>query len=154
MPEGKELNGASKSGAKSDAIEKSPEPSITLPPVSPPQTIAPMQFNQQVNFSIQQIPTSAWDRLSSEQILEISKEIISQNDSADKRQFDYAMEEIKHSSGGKRLSVICGSVVTAIAYGIAGYLATHEQTMVAACIALPVTTVLAVIIGNRFMDRQ
>jgi hypothetical protein len=127
---------------------------VQLPPLKPPQTIAPVQFNQQVNLSIQQIPTSAWDKLSSEQILEVSKQIIGQVDAADKRQYEYAMEEIRHSSSGKRMAVICGSVVTAAGYLISGYLAAHGQSLVAACISLPITTVLAVLVGSRFIDRS
>lgn len=130
-----------------------PTPEVQLPPLRPPQTIAPVQFNQQVNLSIQQIPSSAWDRLSAEQIMEVSKQIISQVEAADKRQYDYAMEDIRRSSAGKRMAVICGSLVTAAGYSIAGYLAAHGQSLVAACIVLPITTVLAVIVGNRFLDR-
>lgn len=66
-----------------------------LPPVTPPATKAPIQFNQQVNVSIQQIPPSAWDRLNPEQIMELSKDIIRQIDIADKREFEYALEEIR-----------------------------------------------------------
>lgn len=57
-----------------------------LPPVTPPTTKAPVQFNQQVNV-YQQIPQSAWDRLDAEQIMELSRRIIEQIDVADKRQF-------------------------------------------------------------------
>jgi hypothetical protein len=134
---------------KADPVE-----GVQLPPLKPPQTIAPIQFNTQVNLSIQQIPTSAWDRLSSEQILEVSKQIIAQVDAADKRQFDYAMEEIRRSSSGKRIAIVCGSLVTAVGYAISGYLATHGQSLIAACIAAPITTVLAVLVGNRFLDRS
>lgn len=127
---------------------------VQLPPLKPPQTIAPVQFNQQVNLSVQQIPTSAWDKLSAEQILHISQQIIAQVDAADKRQYEYAMEEIRRSSSGKRTAIICGCVVTAVGYLISGYLATKGEGLVAACISLPITTVLAVLVGNRFIDRS
>ena len=123
-----------------------------LPPVVPPHTSAPVQFNQQLNLSIQQIPTSAWDRLTPAQVVDISKTIIGQIDASDKRHFDYAMEEIKRSSAGKRVSIVCGSVVALLGYGITGYLAMHGHDLIAMAIALPITTVLAVIIGRRFLD--
>ena len=117
-------------GALAPAPAREPSIEVQLPPLKPPQTIAPVQFNQQVNLSIQQIPTSAWDKLSSEQIL-VSGQIIAQVDAADKRQFVYAMEKSR-SSSGKRMAIICGSVVTAVGYSISGYLASHGQSMVAA----------------------
>ena len=42
---------------------------------APPQTKTPIQFNQQVNV-YQQIPHSAWDGLSANQIVDLSKEIL------------------------------------------------------------------------------
>lgn len=155
MPENDTENGGALAPAKARVEGEQPATSeITLPSVKPPQTIAPIQFNQQVNLSIQQIPPSAWDRLTAEQIMDISKAIIKQADAADQRQYDYAMEDIRRSSAGKRMAVVCGSLVTAAGYGIAGYLAAHGQSLVAACIVLPITTVLAVIVGNRFLDRS
>lgn len=76
-----------------------------LPPVNPPSTKAPVQFNQQVNF-YQQIPQTAWDRLAPEHIVDLSKAIIAQIDVADKRQFDYAMEHARKEQSGKRLAII------------------------------------------------
>jgi hypothetical protein len=70
-----------------------------LPPVVPPATKAPVQFNQQVNLSIQQIPSTAWDRLAPEQIVDISKMIVNQIEATDKRHFDYAMDEVDPTPG-------------------------------------------------------
>jgi hypothetical protein len=89
-----------------------------LPPVVPPATKSPIQFNQQVNLSIQQIPSSAWDRLSADQILEISK-----------------------------------MIVTLAGFGATLYLSLQGHEFVAMGVALPLGTILAVIIGNRFLDR-
>jgi hypothetical protein len=124
-----------------------------LPPVVPPATKAPIQFNQQVNLSIQQIPSSAWDRLSPDQILEISKMIVTQIDSTDKRHFDYAMDAVKRSASGKRLSIACGSVIALAGFGATLYLSLQGHEFVAMGVALPLGTILAVIIGNRFLDR-
>ena len=56
-----------------DAAAKPPA-SLELPPVSPPSTKIPVQFNQQVNV-YQQIPPSAWDRLEFDQIVELSRKL-------------------------------------------------------------------------------
>jgi hypothetical protein len=126
--------------------------SQVMPPVVPPQTAAPVQFNQQVNLSIQQIPSSAWDRLSPEQVVDISKTIISQLDATDKRHYEYAIEEIRRSSAGKKLALIFGSLVAIMGYGMTAYLGMHGHELIAMAIALPITTVLAMIVGRRFLD--
>ncbi|HWZ44408.1 MAG TPA: hypothetical protein VNW97_13100 [Candidatus Saccharimonadales bacterium] len=155
MPEDKTPADGALTKAKLDPVDSAHTDAVPVPQVvTPPQTIAPIQFNQQVNLSIQQIPSSAWDRLSSDQVLEISKAIIAQTDAADKRQFDYAMEDIRRSSLGKRIAIASGSVVAIVGYAVSGYLAAHGQALVAACIAAPITTVLAVIVGNRFLDNN
>ncbi|HEV2200020.1 MAG TPA: hypothetical protein VGR73_09370 [Bryobacteraceae bacterium] len=68
--------------------ERSATPTPTIPPVLPPRTSAPFQFNQQVN--IQQIPPKVWDKLTPDQIFELSRKIIDQVEVMDKRQFDIA----------------------------------------------------------------
>ena len=56
----------------SDLVETEPsgesEKPDLPPPPNPPQTKTPVQFNQQLNY-YQQIPSSAWDGLSNEQIV-------------------------------------------------------------------------------------
>lgn len=47
-----------------------------LPPVVPPTTKTPFQFNQQIN--IQQIPSRAWEKLSADQIVDLTKTIVNQ----------------------------------------------------------------------------
>ena len=130
---------------------QTPPPEHSLPAVVPPQTKAPIQFNQQVNLSIQQIPPSAWDRLSPEQIVDISKTIVGQIDATDKRQFDYAMDEVKRSASGKKIAMACGSLVAVAGFGATAYLAMNSHELVALAIALPLATVIAMIVGNRFL---
>lgn len=127
-----------------------PEP--VLPLVVPPQTSAPVQFNQQLNLSVQQIPNSAWDRLSPEQIVEISKMIVNQIDATDQRHFDYAMESVKHSTSGKKVSIWCGGLIFLIGVAATTFLATHGHEITALTISLPLATILAVVVGNRFLD--
>lgn len=121
-----------------------------LPPISPPQTKAPFQFNQ-VNI-YQQIPQSAWDRLSPEQVVELSKAIIQQIDVADQRQFDYAIEQASQEKSGKKLAILAGSLIAALGFGLTAYLSLHGQTIAALSISLPLSTILAILVGKRFLD--
>ena len=151
-PEKQEISDGSPAKAngevtKSDPVAAEPE----LPPVSPPSTKVPVQFNQQVNV-YQQIPPSAWDRLSAEQIVELSKIIVHQIDIADKRQFDYAIEQNKAECSGKRMAMACGAVIRLGGFGGTMYLGMHNHELIALSIALPLATTLAVIVGNRFLD--
>ncbi len=135
--------------------QQSIEPAaFPLPPVIPPATKAPVQFNQQVNLSIQQIPTTAWDRLAPEQIVDISKMIVTQIEATDKRHFDYAMDEVKRSASGKKTAIFCGSLITIAGFGATLWLALTGHDMACLAISLPLGTILAMIIGNRFLDRS
>jgi hypothetical protein len=133
--------------AKADPVGVEPE----LPPVALPSTKAPVQFNQQVNI-YQQIPQSAWDRLNADQVVELSKLIVGQIDTADKRQFDYAIQQTEREIAGKKLAMICGSAVTLIGFGVAAYLGINGHEFVALSVSLPLATILAVIVGRRFLD--
>lgn len=127
------------------------DPEPELPQVTPPTTKAPVQFNQQVNV-YQQIPPSAWDRLTPEQVVELSKMIVTQIDVADKRQFDYAIKQTETETSGKKLAIVCGSLVALIGFVAAAYLGTHGQMAIALSISLPITTILAILVGKRFLD--
>src|SRR5271156_3145771 len=96
-----------------DALEGEP---VNLPPVVPPDTKAPVQFNQQVNLSIQQIPASAWDRLAPKQIVEVSGMILKQIESTDERHFTFATEAVRRRSKGMMVAIIAGSVVAVTGY--------------------------------------
>src|SRR5215469_8282070 len=121
-----------------------------LPAVTPPTTKAPVQFNQQVNI-YQQIPQSAWDRLTPEHIMDLSKTIIQQIDVADKRQFDYALDQAKKDGTRKTQTTICGTIVAVIGFGFTAYLAMNGHEMIALSISLPLATILAIIVGNKLV---
>jgi hypothetical protein len=122
---------------------------ITLPPVQPPATRAPAVLNQQVN--VYQLPPSVWDKLSGDQVFELSKSILAQMEIADERNFNFATTDAQRSASGKKLSVICGSATAIIGFGLAAYLGSQGHDILAACIALPIGTILAVVVGNRFL---
>jgi hypothetical protein len=131
MPKDDESRGGSDlvhSPVDIEAVAGSAKPAPSepvLPLVVPPQTSAPVQFNQQLNLSVQQIPSSAWDRLSPEQIVDISKMIVNQIDATDQRHFDYAMENVKRSASGKKVALWCGGLIFLIGVGATTFLATH-----------------------------
>ena len=120
------------------------------PPPTPPQTKTPVQFNQQVNV-YQQIPQSAWTGLNSDQIVDLSKVILHQMETFDKRQFDYAMEQSDKQDSRKRRTVTYGSIVAVIGFIITAYLATNGHELVAMTISMPLATILAIIVGNRLI---
>lgn len=143
-------NGKTPPPGGGEIIKPDPIDAELLPPVTPPTTKAPVQFNQQVNV-YQQIPQSAWDRLTADQIVELSKTIIQQIDVADKRQFDFAVQQEATSRSGKKIAICCGSVVAVIGFAATAYLAANGHELVALSISLPLATILAIIVGNRFL---
>ena len=121
----------------------------TLPPFVPPQTKTPFTFNQQVN--IQRIPNQAWDRLSPDQIVDLSKTIIEQVDKMDRRHFEWAMERARRSDVTHNRGMIIGGFVAVV--GISGviYLAAQGHEVVAAILGTFLATILAVVLGNRIL---
>src|SRR5712664_3386256 len=78
----------------------------SLPPVVPPTTRTPFQFNQQIN--IQQIPPRAWEKLSADQIVDLTKTIMQQIEKSDERQFNLSLEQAKSSARTQRTAMIIG----------------------------------------------
>lgn len=125
------------------------EASSQLAIPAPPETKLPVQFNQQVN--IYQIPQNAWDKLSPEQTMELTKVILSQSDSVDERHFKFAMDEAKRDHEGKRMCVRIGAIVAVAGLAGASLLALYGHELASVSISLPLVTILAVIVGNRFL---
>lgn len=121
----------------------------TLPPVVPPKTTAPFQFNQ---VNIQPIPPKVWDKLSAEQIVELTRTILTEADKVDKRHYDFAMERMKHSGRMSLQAAVVGGIVAVVGIGAATYLSSHGNGIVGGIIATFLATILAVIIGNRFLQ--
>ena len=123
---------------------------IPAPP-PPPDTKTPIQFNQQINV-YQKIPQSAWDRLDSDQIVDLSKEVMRQADIVDERHYQFAMAQSARDASGKKLAMFVGGIITISGFSAATLLAYSGNTIAAISTALPLATVLAVVIGNRFLD--
>jgi len=118
-----------------------------LPPVVPPATKTPFQFNQQIN--IQQIPTRAWEKLSADQIVDLTKTIMQQIEKSDERQFNLSLEQAKSSARTQRTAMIIGGVVALVGFSAATYLATQGHQVIGGMLATFLATVIAVTIGNR-----
>lgn len=122
-----------------------------LPPISPPQTKTPVTFNQQINY--QQIPPSAWDGLTPDQRMELSKNILEKMDAIDERHYNFAVKHIDIETKRGTIRAICGTLIALLGFGTSAYLATHNQTLAGLTISLPLATIIAVVVGNRFIGR-
>jgi len=129
------------------------EPSVgdsSLPPVVPPTTKTPFQFNQQIN--IQQIPPRAWEKLSADQIVDLTKTIMSQIEKTDERQFKWAIEQNQTSAKTQRVGMIVGGVIAVLGVGGTVYLAAEGHTLIAGMLGTFLATIIAVTIGNRIIQ--
>ncbi|MFZ3343183.1 MAG: hypothetical protein WA213_20055 [Terriglobales bacterium] len=122
-------------------------PGVVLPPLPP--TGKAIEFKQQIN--VYQIPQNAWDRLNQEQTLELTKMILERADAIDKRHFDYAVEKVRSSARGKKTAIITGSLITIAGYAVSATLALYGHDTAAIAVSLPITTILALVVGNRFL---
>jgi hypothetical protein len=120
------------------------------PVIIPPKTKAPVSFNQQNNF-YQQIPTSAWDRLSPEQVVELSRQVLKMADDQDERHFQIAKDQLQRLEGQNKRNIFIGSLVVLVGFTLTGFLAMHSHEMVALTISLPLATILAMLVGNRVL---
>ncbi|HEU5341453.1 hypothetical protein [Edaphobacter sp.] len=130
-----------------DAVPDESQP----PAVIPPKTKLPTQFNQQNNF-YQQIPSNAWDRLSADQVVDLSKQILRHMDTLDERNYKFAMDQIDRKEARGRRNVWIGSIVVVIGFLVTAYLAAHGHEIVALTVSLPLATILAMLTGNRLLN--
>lgn len=121
-----------------------------LPPIVPPATKTPFQFNQQIN--IQQIPTRAWEKLSADQIVDLTKTIVSQIEKSDERQFNWAMEQAKSSGETQRVAMAIGGVIALVGFGTATYLTVQGHQVIGGMLATFLATVISVTIGNKLIQ--
>lgn len=120
-----------------------------LPPINPPQTKTPVQFNQQINY--QQIPPSAWSGLTPDQRMQLSMAILDKMDTIDERHYNFAVDQIGKDARHGTIRSICGTVIAVCGFGLSAYLALHGQSFVSSTISLPLGTIIAMIVGNRVL---
>jgi len=80
--------------------------------------------------------------------------IIKQIEITDQRHFDFARESVKRRAAGMIVAIICGSVIAVSGYASVVWLAVKGHDLAAAIVGLPITTVLAMVVGNRFLSRD
>lgn len=131
--------------------EAKDEPAKTLPQVVPPKTKAPFTVNQQVNY-FHQMPPRAWEKLSAEQITELSKVALEQFGKMDHRHYDLAIREADQQSDSDRRSQRIGGLIAFSGLVALTYLAAIEQTLVAACLAVFLATIIGVVVGKKILD--
>jgi hypothetical protein len=127
-----------------------PDPSSernALPPVVPPKTAAPSTFNQQVN--IQQIPPKVWDKLSAEQIVDMTKTILGADQRMDERYFSLALEQAKQAGASARTSMIIGAALAVMGIAATTYLAASGGTVIAAILGTSLVTLVSVVLGRQ-----
>ena len=83
--------------------------------------------------------------------MDLSKRIIEQIDVADKRQFEYAVAEANSQKSGKRTAICIGAIIAVAGFAATVFLASNGHEIIALSISLPLATILAVIVGNRFL---
>lgn len=133
------------------AIDIQGDASAEPPEIVPPKTKAPVQFNQQNNF-YQQIPSNAWDRLNSEQIVELSKKVLDHANEIDKRNYDFAIKRVDIDEKRGRRNLYIGAIVAVAGIIVSGYLSVQGHELVATTISLPLATIIAILVGNRFLS--
>ena len=146
MPEASDKSDQQPLDLKSTDAEPVVVDSQRIPPVVPPHTATPFQFNQ---VNIQQIPPKVWHKLSPEQIFELSRRIIDQVETMDKRQFDIAKERNATQARSRSIAMIAGGIVAIAGIGASTYLASAGNAIVAGIIATFLATIIAVIVGNK-----
>lgn len=147
MPDEQTTSGSDQSKGEIVSAVKAEE----LPAISPPETKTPVTFNQQIN--VQQIPPSAWDGLTPAQRMELSKAILTQMDTMDDRHYKFALKRVETETTRGTIRTVCGTLIAISGFSFAAYLAMHEQTILAMTISLPLATILAIVVGNRFVGR-
>jgi len=121
-----------------------------LPPIHLPKTKAPASFNQQNNF-YQQIPSSAWDRLSPEQIVDLSKKVLDHANAIDERHFEFAKNRLQKSDRIHQRNMVLGSMVVIVGFALTAYLAMKGHEIIAITISLPLSTIIAMLVGNQLL---
>jgi hypothetical protein len=121
-----------------------------LPPVNPPNTKTPFQVNQQ--FNIQQIPPRAWERLTSEQIVDVSKAVIDQVERMDQRHFTLALKQAERGEKQEELSTIIGGILAGAGILATTYLAVTGHDTIAAILGTFLASIIAVVVGNRLQS--
>jgi hypothetical protein len=83
--------------------------------------------------------------------VDLSKCVMSQIDAIDRRHMEFAMDEAKRQASGQKLCVVVGALIFSIGIIAAIYLGMSGHEFIALSISLPLATIVAVVVGNRFL---
>ena len=120
-----------------------------LPPSPPtPGTGAGLQFNQ---LNIQQIPPSALDRLSPDQVLAFYQSTLEHMESADSRRFEFAMAHSKREGTAEKRNVWIGGLLGIAGLVVACVLALRGHEAVAMAVVSFLATIIAVVVGSKLL---
>ena len=144
----------------SDGDSSEPQGSLSLspsdgttrelpPPVVPPQTSAPVNFGQVAQVNIQQIPPSAWEKLSADQIVALSQTIVAQIEKMDERRYQHAITQLSQSCQTRNRALLVGGAVAICGLVLAAYLTVHNGQIVGGIIATFLATIIAVTLGSQ-----
>ncbi|MGD9729613.1 MAG: hypothetical protein AB7V39_25005, partial [Nitrospiraceae bacterium] len=122
------------------------DPDQSLPPLVAPSTKTPVQFNQQVNYYV---PSSAWDRLSPDQVYDLAKNTLRTAETIDKRQFEYAMVRLNQRTSREKLNAVVGGAIAIAGLAGAVYLGSLGHDVIATAIAAPLATIIAIVVGRK-----
>ena len=120
-----------------------------MPLIPSPPTDAGFQFNQ---LNVQQIPQTALDKLSPEQLAGLLESTLSHTDRLDERRFRFAMDRAERESNSKRLNTLVGGLIAVAGFAVVAILSYNESDIVAGIIASFLATVIAVVVGARLWD--
>jgi fatty acid desaturase len=73
-------------------------------------------------------------------------------DSMDKRHYDFAVTHVRAEATRSNVGSICGALIAVLGFSLSGYLSLHGETIVALSISMPLATILAIVVGNRFVS--
>ncbi len=67
----------------------------------------------------------------------------------DQRHYQFALDSANKKSTKERIGIIVGGLVAISGMSIAGYLGAHGHDVMASMIALPLATIIAMILGRK-----
>ena len=114
-----------------------------------PETSRPVHFNQQANIG--HVPPQIWGRLSADQVLDLSKMLLSDSSTLDERRFKFAMEAEERRSDDKRRSTVIAGTVAACGFGLCGYLAANGLELHAGMVLTFLGTIISVVVGKKLL---
>ena len=119
-----------------------------VPLVPSPPTDAGFQFNQ---LNVQQIPQTALDKLSSEQLAGLLESALSHSDKLDERRFRFAMDRAEKESSSNKLTTIVGGVIAIGGFSTLAALTYMDNDIVAGIVATFLATIIAVVVGSKLL---